>query len=134
MDLTYVVNTNDALYKMRLLPKAGLFDDQYRKDVAQTWSFERFVREMAYPYWKKKGLVHSLDELWSYGDLAHLLKGNPANVHVVLAADDPLNDPAQLVELRKHVKPDRLTVLPRGGHMGYVGTKWAKARVQRLFE
>ena len=28
----------------------------------------------------------------------------------------------------------QLKILPNGGHMGYLGTKWAKTRIQKLFE
>jgi predicted alpha/beta-fold hydrolase len=52
----------------------------------------------------------------------------------VLAADDPLNDPSEFEQLRSAIPSSTLKVLPNGGHMGYLGTKWAKARIQKLFE
>jgi hypothetical protein len=44
-----------------------------------------------------------------------------------------MNDPAELSQLQSDVPPGRLTVLPCGGHMGYLGTKWIQNRLAHLF-
>lgn len=121
----------DYRYKLGLLPKEPT---EYRRDVAETWTFRRFVQEMALPYWSKRAAIRTAEEFWAPGDLLGLLKGGPDSVHVVLSADDPLNDPDELKALCDGVEGGRLTVLPRGGHLGYGRTEWAKARVARLFE
>jgi hypothetical protein len=72
----------------------------------------------------------SQEELWQMGDLQVLLAGEPANVRVVLAADDPLNEPAELAALGKRFSAPLLTVLPRGGHLGYVGSQWARKYIE----
>jgi hypothetical protein len=134
LDLKDVVEADDRLFKLRILPEAGQYDDEYRRDVAGTYNFTRFVEQMSYPYWARKGKVASPAELWAEGDLARILKGCPNTVHVVIAADDPLDDPAEVEALKRSVNPALLTILPRGGHMGYENTPWARARVAHLFD
>ena len=134
MDLREVVSDNDERYKTKLLPKASMMDNQYRKDVAETWTFTRFIEEMSFSYWHKKGAVGSVSEMWAAGETLPLLRDCVESVHVVLAADDPFNDPQELAQLRSAAAPAALTVLPNGGHMGYVGTAWCKARLTKLFE
>jgi predicted alpha/beta-fold hydrolase len=89
---------------------------------------------MALPYWSKRANLRTVEDFWAAGDLQILMKNLPATVHVVLSADDPLNESAELKELRANVDAARLTVLPHGGHLGYGRTDWAKARAARLFE
>lgn len=96
--------------------------------------FTRYVEHVAYPYWREQGKVRNLDELWAMGDLRQLLPRTPAGVAVCLAADDPLNEAKELEELRGLAPAGRLKVLPRGGHLGFVSSRWAKARVQALFK
>ncbi|MBI3829410.1 MAG: alpha/beta fold hydrolase [Planctomycetes bacterium] len=134
LDLKEVVNFNDSFYKMGMLPKEAANDEEYRRDWAETWTFTKFIEKMTYPYWNKNDNVSSIDEIWDAGDLRKLLPQCPDTVHVVLAADDPLNDPAELEQLRSAIPASTLKILPNGGHMGYLGTKWAKARIQKLFE
>jgi predicted alpha/beta-fold hydrolase len=134
MDLEDIVEFSDRFYKLGILPQERSSGDAYRKDVAGTWSFERFVGEMSFAYWKQQGKVDSPERLWDAGDLTKLLQNCPSNTHVVIAVDDPLSDPSELSVLRSMLSSDRLTVLPRGGHMGYNATQWVKNRVARLFE
>jgi predicted alpha/beta-fold hydrolase len=134
MDLKEVLEYGDRVYKLGLLPKRGLYDDEYRRDVAGTWTFTRFVEEAAFAYWAKHGNGSSLEDLWAAGDVIRLLPECPSTVRVILCQDDPLNDPAELEQLREVADPARLTVLPRGGHMGYNRTEWLKARLKKLFD
>lgn len=134
MDLEEIVEFSDRFYKLGILPQERANDDQYRQDVAGTWSFERFVDQMSFAYWQQQGKVDSPERLWEAGDLPRLLQNCPANAQLVIAVDDPLNDPSELSTLRSMLPSDRLTVLPRGGHMGYNATQWVKSRIARLFE
>ena len=131
LDLKEVLLWDNRFYKLGLLPKN---DDEYTRDVAGTWTFTRFIEDMTAPYWEKKSTIHSPADLWAAGDVALLLKTCPHAVHVVLAADDPMNDPAELAALKASVDASQLTILPHGGHMGYQRTKWVKAYVAKLFE
>ncbi len=136
MDLEYVVEKNDRIYKMGLLPSLDEdeFDDQYRKDVAETWTFEKFVEVMSYSYWSKKGKASSPEELWAAGRLDEIFQDCPQNVQVIMTRDDPLNDPDELMALESSAPRGVLTVLPRGGHLGYLNTEWAKAKLHSLFK
>jgi predicted alpha/beta-fold hydrolase len=131
LDLKEVLLWDNRFYKLGLLPK---HDDEYTRDVAGTWTFTRFIEDMTAPYWEKKSTIHSPADLWAAGDVALLLKNCPSTVHVVLAGDDPMNDPAELAALKAALDSSRLTILPRGGHMGYQRTKWVKEYVAKLFE
>ncbi len=132
LDLAAAVESNDRIYKLKLLPGSDA-DNQYRRDKAATWSFQKYMEKMVYPYWKGKGKLESPEALWAMGDLSDLLKDAPSNVHVVLTMDDPLNDANELSALLKKVKNEHLTVLPTGGHMGYFGTEWAKSALKNQF-
>lgn len=135
LDLTHVIDRNDRHYDLKKLPKADMDDedDQYRKDVAETWTFTRFMEEMSFPYWQKKGVANTPKELWALGRLEDILPECPDYVHVIITADDPLNEIDETDVLQSNAPEGMLTVLPNGGHLGYVHTKWAKARMKQLF-
>jgi hypothetical protein len=134
MDLEEIVEFSDRFYKLGILPRERFDKDNgYRQDTAGTWSFERFVDQMSFAYWRQHG-VDSPEQLWAAGDLTRLLRNCPANAHLVISVDDPLNNPSELSALRSVLPPNRLTLLPRGGHMGYSSTQWVKNRAARLFE
>jgi len=95
---------------------------------AACWTFKDFVEQMCAPYWKIKP-----DEVWAQGDLATMLKDAPGAVQVFLAADDPLNKPEELKALQAGIHNPRLIVLPHGGHLGYVGTRWCDALIKKFF-
>jgi predicted alpha/beta-fold hydrolase len=134
IDMKDVLDFDDRFYKLGVLPKRGLYDAEYRRDVAGAWTFTKFVEEACYPHWAERTHLGSVEDLWAAGDLLRLLPACPDTVHVVEARDDPLNDPAELEALERVASPARLTVLPHGGHLGYNRTAWLKARVAKLFE
>lgn len=132
LDLERAVRTADELYGMRLPPTpVSLSRRDYQKGRKV---FTRYVESIAYPYWRKHKRARSIEDLWKPGELASLLADCPDTVHVVLAADDPLNDPRELADLKSKVSEGKLTVLPRGGHLGFMSSQWAHIRAQRLFE
>jgi hypothetical protein len=105
-------------------------DDKNKKNLN---AFTRFIEGVVYPYWEKQGTVRSIEELWQFGDLYRLMKNTSENVHVIITEDDPLNDPKLIDFLRRDVPKQKMTILPRGGHLGFLGSNWAKKRVQGLF-
>lgn len=125
-DLKDAISCSKEVYRFELPEEKG----------KKKWqnAFTRFIEDVVYPYWNKQGTVRSLEDLWQYGDLYKLLKSNPENVHCVLTEDDPLNDPKLLEYLKRDIPRSTLTVLPRGGHLGFLGCNWAKYRIQSLFE
>ncbi len=98
------------------------------------YAFTRFIEGVVFPYWKDKNRVGSLDDLWSFGDIDKLINGCPNNCRVITTADDPLNDKVLLKYMQRDVSPEKLTVLPRGGHLGFLGTNWAKTTILDYFK
>ena len=129
-DLIDAVNTSKDVYHFELpdMPKDGNGGDKHR------FAFTRFIEQVVFPYWQAQKRVGSLEDLWSFGDLGKLIAATDDNVHVVMTADDPLNDPVLLKYVQRDAPPGRLTVLPRGGHLGYLGTRWAHERLLALFK
>src|SRR5690606_4081181 len=101
--------------------------ERHLSDVAD-WTFRDYVQHLLVPYWK---LDHTI--LDQAGDLGVLLESAPNYVQAVVAADDPLNDPKELLALRKKIQDDKLLVLPYGGHLGFVGTRWGEQLILKFF-
>jgi hypothetical protein len=125
-DLKDIVKQTDKLYELNLLKR---FEDDPNPELRElrdksNWSFTQYLTLMAVPYWKEHGGPGDLDGLLALGDLKRLLAPKPDNARVILAADDPLNAPAALDELRRSHAAPLLTVLPNGGHLGYARGLW----------
>lgn len=93
------------------------------------WGFQDYVNYLCAPAWKKDA-----EGIWICGDLDKHLSEAPPFVQVVMAQDDPLNDPEELANLRKLVAEPALLVLPHGGHLGYCGTKWFQELIKKTFQ
>ncbi len=104
-------------------------DLEKRLSDPERWSFSDFVDHMTSPYWSLKS-----EELWAKGNLGELLEGTPDFVQAVITADDPLNDPSEFEAFRKQFSEPKLVVLPKGGHLGYAGTKWIRAMILKFFD
>lgn len=92
------------------------------------WSFRHYIFLLARPYWKIEG------DLSDFGHMSVLMKGAPNFLQVVIADDDPLNDPAELTQLKKEYKEPQLLIIPEGGHLGFMGTKWFQAMMAKHFK
>lgn len=91
------------------------------------WNFNDYVFLLLKPYWKlKRGESAAVT-------LQEMLSGAPNFVQAFVAADDPLNDPAEIEKARKEINGSRLTIIPHGGHLGYTGTKWCAELVSKFF-
>ncbi|HYF49301.1 MAG TPA: hypothetical protein VEJ63_07845 [Planctomycetota bacterium] len=124
-DLDDAISVSKDVYKYEL-PKS---DDGKKRRC-----FTRFIEQVVFPYWKENKGVNTVEELWEHGNLEKLLKACGDNVHAIITADDPLNDATLLSLVKRDVPPAKLTVLPRGGHLGFLGTKWARERLIKFFE
>jgi len=136
IDLKEVVEYCDRQYKLGMLPRGDEGDEEYRRDKAGQYTFSQFMNEMTYPYWAAHGQASSPQDIWAHGDLRVLLEHCPPGVRVFIAQDDPINESSELQQLREALDKQAcnvLTVLPRGGHMGYVGCNWHKRVVQEMF-
>ena len=129
-DLEDAITCSKDLYDYKLpdAPKDGKGNEKDRR------AFTRFIEQVVFPYWSKHGGVGSVEDLWEYGDLCKLALACSDNIHIVLTADDPLNDPTLVKYIRRELPGSKLTMLPRGGHLGFVGCRWSKDRIQQLFK
>lgn len=129
--LAKVVERNDRYYKLKILPSEE--SGENRGSHAEVTGLERYIEQFTFPYWQKKGTVKSVDDLWAMGDLVTLLPRLPDYAEVVVAANDPFNSPDDLKAAQAADKTKRLTVLPNGGHLGYIASDWILVKSLRLF-
>jgi len=128
--LTKVVDRNDRAYKLKKLPSED--SGEHRGTYAEAVGFEKFINEFTFPYWEKKG-VKSADELWQYADLEYLLPRLPEYAEAIIAADDPFTTAEELAQVKGVDRNNRLTVLPNGGHLGFVASDWMLVKSLRVF-
>jgi predicted alpha/beta-fold hydrolase len=133
LNLADLIVRNDRMYKMNLLPKGDNFDEEYlKRDYAATWGYSKFMSDLSFKYWQQKTGMHDLSELISPIELPNLLKTQPAFSEVILSEDDPFNT-AEDSQSLKAAGAANLTVLPHGGHLGFVSEPWTKAKLLSLF-
>lgn len=134
LPLAYVIVENDQLYCLDLLPRGDEFNDLYwRYDHAATWGFRDFAYGLSYPYWQQKLGLNDLQPLIDSADIERLLEHAQVCTEVILAVDDPLNEPDDLNRLRRSKYTAAATYLPRGGHLGYVSNEWTRTKLLSLF-
>lgn len=129
--LTKVVERNDRFYKLKVLPSEE--SGENRNSYAEATGFERFMEKLTFPYWQKKGTVKTVDELWEVSDLARVLPMLPDYAEAVVAANDPFNTPDDLAEAKSADVNHRMTVLPNGGHLGFIASDWMLVKSLRIF-
>jgi len=132
--LTETIVRNDNVYHLGALPHGNNYDDQYvKKAYAETWGFGKFMRDISFPYWQKKLNLQSINELTDPVEIENLIEKQPLNSELILAEDDPLNDPADMASLKLKASGKRITFLAHGGHLGFVNEAWTKAKLLSLF-
>ena len=82
---------------------------------------------------EKKLNLLSLNDLTNSFQLSRLLASQPRNSEVILAADDPFNTEEDFARLEDSADRSLLTLLPAGGHLGFVNEAWTKAKLLTLF-
>jgi predicted alpha/beta-fold hydrolase len=130
--LTNVVERNDRYYKLKILPSEE--SGENRKDYAQATGFTRFMEDYTFPYWQKKGNLKTVDDLWATCDLTKILPTLPPWAEAIVAENDPFNSPEDLDEAKAIDKNKNLTVVPTGGHLGFVSGDWALVKALRIFQ
>ncbi|HEY3320763.1 MAG TPA: hypothetical protein VGP72_09895 [Planctomycetota bacterium] len=135
MGLADVIIRNDQRFKLKLLPQGNQFDEQYvQRDFAETWGFQRFLTELAFPYWNKKGEYENVGDMLTRMSVPYLFARQPACTELIMADDDPLNVPDDLAALKALPEAKRILFLPNGGHLGFVANRWTKAKLLRFVE
>lgn len=128
-----VIRANDK-YDLKVLPEGDFFTGrEVKEDYAATWGFSKYAYDLALPWWKEKLNLSNLDELITSSYLCNLAAKQPAYSEIILTADDPFNDAADLAEFRACKYTGRLQILPQGGHLGYIGDEWTRAKLLSLF-
>lgn len=128
MSLAETIDRNDTVYRLKLLP------EENRTDYAETWGFSKFMNSMVIPYWTPKLKLRDPMELITSLQLESLMRDQPPETEVIEAEDDPFNNPQELAVVRQLKFPCRLTVLPCGGHLGYIYHPWIHANLLKLFQ
>jgi predicted alpha/beta-fold hydrolase len=91
-------------------------------------TFNQYLRNTAEPYWQARGV----NNLLAVGELPRLLSDCGVDVEVIVTLNDPLNDPCAIEELQA-TSAKKLTVLPRGGHLGYINAQWTRTKICNIF-
>ncbi len=135
LGLVDVVVRNDQLYKLHVLPKGNNFDDDYvKRDYAAVMGYTSFMKDLSFPYWQKKSDLHELSDLTSPVEVPTLLAKQPAYSQLIMAEDDPLNSKDDTTLVKEKFTGPGLVMLPHGGHLGFVNTAWAKAKLVSIFK
>lgn len=128
--LSDAVLATDHRFGLSLFSK----DPELRKDESMQWGFERYAYDLALPWWRQRLGSDQIDDLVVASNLENLLKHQPSWSQAIIAADDPLNDPVDTQVLRAHMDETPLTILPNGGHLGYIADPWTHAKLLTLFD
>jgi predicted alpha/beta-fold hydrolase len=135
VELVPVTLKNDAKYRLHVLPRGNEFTDaEVRREHADSWGFVKYAYDLALPYWDcklKKGTVRMLIQETK---AAELIKDQPSYSETIIAADDPFNMPEDIDAFMIFAKDRKVIVLDRGGHLGYVGNDWTRAKLLSIFE
>jgi predicted alpha/beta-fold hydrolase len=99
------------------------------------WGFTRYAYELALPWWREHmGSDNKIDELTDATRLPTLMRHQPPCTEAILSSDDPFNAPQDIAEVRDQAKELSVTILPRGGHLGYIADPWTRAKLLTLFD
>ncbi len=132
-EFTQIVERNDSIFRLKHIPDEDAEGAAVnRVSHAEAWGFVRFMEKMSFPYWQGKGNIKTVEDLWNGGNLTLICKGLPPNARAVIASDDPFSDPADVDALQKSAPNGTVTVLPHGGHLGYMGSYWAFYQVKEM--
>jgi len=133
-ELADVVIRSDEKFKMNRLPKGDLFNDTFiKKENAEAWNFNKYIYDLALPYWQQQIGQNAVGKLVFDTELCELLKTQPAYSETIVALDDPFNAPEDLDDLKHCAEGKRVTFLPTGGHLGYVGDEWTRTHLMTMF-
>ena len=130
--LKAVVDRNDRVYGLNMLPKAGGGED--RNQYAEATSLQRFIELYTAKYWVQKGAVANSAEIWSMPNIDRLLPNLPDWAEIVIAENDPLNKIDDLSMLKSIDGGKHVTVLPTGGHLGMITSEWALIKAHHFFD
>jgi predicted alpha/beta-fold hydrolase len=135
LELVSVVMANDDYYCLGHLEHGGQFDAQsVRYDSADRIGFTEYAYSIAFPYWEPILGTGKIQELIARTNLNEILRHQPPCSETIIAHDDPFNYVEDIRELESHAAELPLTILPHGGHLGYIGEEWTRAKLFHIFD
>lgn len=133
-EFTEIVDQNDYLFRLKHIPfQEDLPAGQNRNEMARAWGFTRFMEEMCFPYWQKKGAFKTVDEMWAVGDMTRVMTKLPPYARAVVCKDDPFCEPGDVDALIAAVDAKHLVLPETGGHLGYFGSRWCFDQLATMF-
>lgn len=130
--LKQVVDRNDRVYGLKMLPGAGGGED--RNMHLEATSMQRYIELYTAKYWVQKGAVANSAQIWAMPNLDRLVPNLPDYADIVLAENDPFCFPSDLDAVKALDGGKHITVLPRGGHLGMITSEWALVKAHHLFD
>jgi predicted alpha/beta-fold hydrolase len=130
--LSKVADRNDREYRLGVLPSVNGNED--RGTVAEATSLQRFLQLYTAKYWQTKGAITDPREIWEMPNYERLLPLLPDYAEAVVAANDPLSYPNDIESAKTADGGKHLTVLPRGGHLGFITSEWALVKAHHIFD
>jgi predicted alpha/beta-fold hydrolase len=109
-------------------------DPVQRDGEAAQWGFTRYMYELALPWWRQRMSSNQIDDLIEATRLSTLLRHQLPCTEAILSSDDPFNSPEDFAEVHDRAKELPLTILPRGGHLGYISDPWTHAKLLSMFD
>lgn len=135
LGLADLIIKNNDVYKLNVLPNGNSQDDEYvKRDFAESVSFTRFFSEISYPYWQRRLSLQNFAEYFGAVELNALMEKQPRCSQVILAEDDPFNTPEDMAAFKARWSGKQALILQHGGHLGFVGDRWTKAKLLTLFK
>jgi pimeloyl-ACP methyl ester carboxylesterase len=144
LDLPNTVLLVDRLYGGQIIPapakSLGLenlgnprAENMDREVEAAAVGFRPFFDAWLAQYWINKHEVASADELLDFGEMSKVLPQLDGKVEYIFARNDPLNIDGAAAELEQTKTAAKVTILPNGGHAGFVRTAQMQQIISRIF-
>ena len=143
LDLPDTVECVDRLYSVPILkarsyvlktnylgdPKAEKME---RDSEAAAVSFKELFESWLVPYWDGTGHI-SATALVEMGELRRMMPLLDEQAQIIIARNDPLNAPGAVDALERIPTKAKLTILPGGGHLGFLHTEQIADIATRIF-
>jgi predicted alpha/beta-fold hydrolase len=137
--IEFMDSSFDADLKGMRAPRLGLPTGdganlrEERVSYAEAMNFGRYFQGLAVPYWSGRDAKFTAERLLAAGEMAELLPQTGENVQVIVSANDPLNAAGAVEGMMSKNGSGKITVLPRGGHLGYFDAQWTKKNLLGIF-
>jgi ABC-type transporter lipoprotein component MlaA/pimeloyl-ACP methyl ester carboxylesterase len=138
--LTFRRILRDIIYDSQSRTNLGILKNPIRNlrrealyEEIEGYSYGDYFAKFAQPYYSSKpdvGDLAKVGDLRTYGDQLR----NNSKVYVIVNQNDFLLEPTDVDWLRATIPEERLTVLPRGGHLGNLGQPEVQKEISTALE